>query len=243
MKGTDLLKILIWEFYNPKILKFRRRKRVVFNPEFRGINLGSGFSNPPHWLGIDGGASIYMLQRSPNFLVKLLYKSFDLASEMSFEEYVERGRSVKYLHHDIRNGLPLYDESVPNIYSSHFLEHLPKEDAVNVLNECFRVLKSGGMIRIMVPSLDEAAEEIRQALKEYEAGETDHIQKYVTQEQFGYIKEMSCHRWMYNAASLGEILANAGFKQVTECSRGTGRMIDVDKLDTRDGLVLEAVKE
>ena len=50
---------------------------------------------------------------------------------------------------DIEKGLPFDDESIDEIYTSHFLEHI--NDLNFVMEECFRVLKKGAEIIIVVP--------------------------------------------------------------------------------------------
>lgn len=50
--------------------------------------------------------------------------------------------------------IPFSDESFEVVYHSHLLEHIPKEDALRFMQECFRVLKSGGIIRVVVPDLE-----------------------------------------------------------------------------------------
>lgn len=49
--------------------------------------------------------------------------------------------------------LPFKDNSVSEIYCSHMLEHLDRKQALEFLQECKRVLKTGGSIRILVPDL------------------------------------------------------------------------------------------
>lgn len=58
---------------------------------------------------------------------------------------------------DLRKGIPLPDCSCTALYSSHVLEHLPLRDGLRMLHECFRVLKAGGTIRIVVPDLERIA--------------------------------------------------------------------------------------
>lgn len=53
---------------------------------------------------------------------------------------------------DITKGLPIDDNSVTAIYSEDFFEHIPQDKAVFVMNEIYRVLKSGGMVEIICPN-------------------------------------------------------------------------------------------
>ena len=55
---------------------------------------------------------------------------------------------------NILNGLPYSDNSFDVVYSSHFFEHLTQNQADFVLREIFRVLKRGGIVRIVVPDLE-----------------------------------------------------------------------------------------
>jgi len=51
------------------------------------------------------------------------------------------------------------DETFEVVYTSHFIEHIPRENLDFVLRECFRVLKPGGVIRIVVPDLENIVRE------------------------------------------------------------------------------------
>lgn len=53
--------------------------------------------------------------------------------------------------------LPLPDNNVLLVYSSHFLEHVPKKKVSAVLNEIFRILSPGGRVRLVLPDLEEMA--------------------------------------------------------------------------------------
>ncbi|MDR2855885.1 MAG: methyltransferase domain-containing protein [Methanomicrobiales archaeon] len=53
--------------------------------------------------------------------------------------------------------LPIPDASVDVIYSSHVLEHLTPDDTRRHLQECHRILKPKGIIRIVVPDLEKIA--------------------------------------------------------------------------------------
>jgi hypothetical protein len=58
---------------------------------------------------------------------------------------------------DIRQRLPFDDEAVDVIYHSHVLEHLTTHEGEALLRECARVLRRGGMMRVVVPDLERIA--------------------------------------------------------------------------------------
>lgn len=53
---------------------------------------------------------------------------------------------------DVTQRFPLPNDSVDCIYAEHLLEMFPAVDVVAILEECLRVLKRGGMIRLVVYS-------------------------------------------------------------------------------------------
>jgi SAM-dependent methyltransferase len=66
--------------------------------------------------------------------------------------------------HDVAEPLPFPDRSFDAVYHAHLLEHLPRERAAPLLRECFRVLKPGGIVRVVVPDLEQIAELYLRAL-------------------------------------------------------------------------------
>jgi predicted SAM-dependent methyltransferase len=54
---------------------------------------------------------------------------------------------------DVRRRIPFPDSSISCIYSSHTFEHFTYEESRAVARECFRVLRPGGILRIVVPDL------------------------------------------------------------------------------------------
>ncbi len=55
--------------------------------------------------------------------------------------------------------LPCPDNSLKLVYSSHFLEHIPYDDVRKFLAECYRVLAKEGVIRLVVPDLENICRE------------------------------------------------------------------------------------
>ena len=58
---------------------------------------------------------------------------------------------------DLQNGIPFPDASFDVVYHSHVLEHLPATTAPEMIRECIRVLRPGGVLRVVVPDLESIA--------------------------------------------------------------------------------------
>ncbi len=80
--------------------------------------------------------------------------------------------------HDIRKGLPFPDSSFQVCYSSHVLEHLTRTEAKSLLDECFRVLSSQGIIRVVVPDLEGIARSYLHTLEQVDSGNNVAILDY-----------------------------------------------------------------
>jgi Methyltransferase domain len=57
--------------------------------------------------------------------------------------------------HDLRRGIPYNDETYDLVYHSTMLSHLRPTDAVALTRECYRVLKPGGILRIVTEDLEQ----------------------------------------------------------------------------------------
>ncbi len=68
--------------------------------------------------------------------------------------------------------LPFEDSSVDCIYGSHIFEHVSILNSLKIFKECYRILKPGGIIRIVVP-------DARRSIEEYLAGNEDYFKKKI----------------------------------------------------------------
>lgn len=55
--------------------------------------------------------------------------------------------------HNLTSPFPWADNTVDAAYTSHTLEHMTLEQGKTFLKECFRVLRPGGILRVVVPDL------------------------------------------------------------------------------------------
>tara|TARA_B100000989_G_scaffold252477_1_gene200680 strand:+ start:1684 stop:2331 length:648 start_codon:yes stop_codon:yes gene_type:complete len=56
------------------------------------------------------------------------------------------------INHDLRKGIPMKDNTVDKIYTSHMFEHIPFNQLTKFIKECYRVLKVGGELSVCVPN-------------------------------------------------------------------------------------------
>jgi hypothetical protein len=105
------------------------------------LNLGCGARVIEGWINVDYGVGARFAKlpwfRAVNSRLKLFHSDWD----------------PRIFIHDLRRPFPWETETVGVVYSSHTLEHLSREEGLAFLGECQRVLRRGGIIRILVPDL------------------------------------------------------------------------------------------
>lgn len=80
--------------------------------------------------------------------------------------------------HDLTKGIPFEELSVDVVYHSHLLEHFSKEGAIAFLKECHRVLKNNGILRVVVPDLEQIVRLYLSNLDSALAGNADAAKRY-----------------------------------------------------------------
>lgn len=175
------------------------------------INIGCGQTNTKGWRNFDNSFSL-KLAKFP-LLVNLLMKLKLLnRAQYSFVQFavnnsIEFGNAAKRL--------PLQDKSVDVIYNSHMLEHLDQEEANKFLKETRRLLRPGGIIRIVVPDI---SRQVENYIKTGDANafiETTLLckprPKSFAQKMKYLIIGTRHHQWMYDGNSLCNLLDRHGF--------------------------------
>jgi predicted SAM-dependent methyltransferase/glycosyltransferase involved in cell wall biosynthesis len=147
---------------------------------------------------------------------------------------------------DVRRGLPYRDSSVDYIFSEHFIEHLLREEAIVFLEECYRTLKPGGVLRVATPDLDDL-------VRSY--GEDDWNQsEWIHRFGYGWIPNRCVmlnvtlraweHRHLFNAEDLKMVGHLAGFLIAKRCEVGKSSFAELSGLENRkDSVVVEFSKE
>lgn len=227
--------IIDWASLTLCHLRSRRQHHLRSSQGEVKLNLGSGLAVAPGWINID--ASLNSLVGSlPRMAIPICYRLSGANKYYSFREYSIGVGQHEFVHHDLTRGIPLRTSTVDYIYSSHFLEHLSCGQAAFLAGEMYRVLKSRGVARVVVPDLEHAF-----AL--YASGDkVEMLGRYFFVEVDG--SSLSRHRYMYDFGLLEDLLRNAGFATVSRRCCGQGVTPDLAMLESapKESLFVEATK-
>ena len=116
---------------------------------------------------------------------------------------------------DLRRKWPLRSGSAKYIFSEHVFEHFGYPDEIgHVLGECHRILRPGGVLRVIVPNaeryLQAYAEDDESFIREV-GGESASKLSVVNV----MMRENGFHKYAYDYDELERVLRTAGFKNVT----------------------------
>lgn len=133
---------------------------------------------------------------------------------------------------DLKSGIPLGSNSVDTIFVSHFLEHLdPFDECRDFLDDCFRILKSDGILRVVVPDFFLIAsiylEDPRSFFQEY-GFEKPWFDKARTWNRRLGISVMFDHKMLYDFLSLSEVLEDSGFIAITRVEHPSRGLLPAD---------------
>lgn len=207
------------------------------------LNIGCGLSVQEDWINIDNSFNA-KLAKHPRFKY-ILFKIGILPRDFYYVDWPQ-----DILTHNIKKGLPYNDEEVDYIFTSHFIEHLKKNEAEKFFDECLRVLKPDGLIRITTPDLQLL---VRTYQDEFEKGTVSASldlfnQIKSTEKRKNFLINLmttgSKHWMIYDELSLSSLLKSAGFREILKQRYREGEMPDIDFLDNRpdESLYMEARK-
>jgi SAM-dependent methyltransferase len=152
---------------------------------------------------------------------------------------------------DITKGIPLSDSSIEGIYSEHCLEHISFLSIESILGECFRVLRPGGTLRIIVPDGEIYLTGYSDLLRHKEAQELPYSYRDSKDGLYSPIISVNRifrdegHEFIYDFDCLEKLLLKTGFGQILKLSFGHGRVpsLLLDSSSRRiESLYIEATK-
>jgi predicted SAM-dependent methyltransferase len=123
---------------------------------------------------------------------------------------------------DLRDPLPLRSATVDVIYTIHTLEHLTHPELMSCLRECYRSLKYGATMRIVVPCFDCMIKDYLK--KDFVADHVWEIDPNLPLEDYTdlFIARVFYHdhKYLHNFTTLQKALIKAGFSNIINCGPG-----------------------
>lgn len=158
------------------------------------LNLGCGFATSAH-------PDVVNVDWSPYIRIRTNSLANAVANAILPEGRRSRLKSLsgKLVAHDLRKGIPYADNSVDVVYHSHMLEHIDRDGVPAFLKEVRRVLKEGGVHRIVVPDFEPLC---RAYVEHLDRVAGDPLERTSHDEYIARILEQSVRRWPSGLASL-----------------------------------------
>ena len=179
------------------------------------LHLGCGEVIGAHWENVDSSPNV-LLDNHP--LLRATLAAFLPASSRK-----RKFTGAAYL--DLRSKWPYQNATFDAVYSSHVFEHFSIDDGLHVLRESHRVLKPGGRIRFLLPTVEHevarylALKETREPLAATRFAQALHIFSSPPPGPHWYrlffrLYDKNIHKMLYDAESLQHYFADSGFVKV-----------------------------
>jgi SAM-dependent methyltransferase len=193
--------------------------------EARRLNLGCGTTSAPGWVNVDGSWAAWLSRHA--MLRRLLLSARLIPDRSSYERWPDN-----VIVRDLRKRLPFAAESFDAIYASHVVEHLYRADALQLLIECRRILRPGGVLRVVVPDLRAIVDEYLGgrrigAAEESRTGDAcERLNNRLMLRQarppdgplylrlYSFLGDFHSHKWAYDVPHLSALFEEAGFDGV-----------------------------
>ena len=152
---------------------------------------------------------------------------------------------------DVTQPLPWAENSAYYIFIEHCIEHVSCHQAIGFFEEAFRVLAPGGVLRVVVPSVEQIAAMGNQAYFDFtkKFGGDGTLKGALRAILFSH-----GHQMAWTASAMSTLLRYAGFEAVEQCQvgisrhsalrgvEGHGRVIG-DKFNKIESMCFEATKQ
>jgi predicted SAM-dependent methyltransferase len=202
------------------------------------LQYGAGYAGPTSWVNYDAHPMI-ILEKIP--FVKSIVKK---RGKFAFAKNIKYGNIVK--------GFKAYENRCEAVYCSHVLEHLTFEEFQIAIQNTHKLLKKGGIFRLVMPDLEDMCKQYLE-----HKNDPNRAINFVRNSGLGYekkglrhrVKQMvmySSHLWLWDYQSTEKILKEIGFKTVRRCEYHDSKLKafeEVENIDRfRNAIAIEAVK-
>lgn len=145
---------------------------------------------------------------------------------------------------DVRSPFPIKEHTFDYIYSEHMIEHLDFRSGVFMLKQCFRILKAGGVMRIVTPSIEFLLKVLSPNRSSFEQTYVDWSVQNFVPEAFAYTDAFFLnnfmrawgHRFIFDQKTLRYALEQAGFQRIADCEIGASEHPALSNLEFQERL-------
>lgn len=184
------------------------------------LQLGCFHQGLDGWVNTDITPNLF-IARVP-FASTILYR-LGVVNDQHYAWHREgRFKRVRYLN--VTGKFPYRAGIFDAVFCCHMLEHLDPRQARNMFTEVLRVLKPGGVFRVVIPDLE-------WTVSLYDAENPDRFLNAMYEHVGGSAK--NSHKWMYTKESLKRFFEEQGFVDIQNCAYREGSLPDVEKIDSR----------
>jgi predicted SAM-dependent methyltransferase len=146
---------------------------------------------------------------------------------------------------DFSRGLPFPAGGFSGIFCEHVLEHFDLEQGLDLLKECFRVLRPRGCLRLIVPDGETIIRSYLESPAELVA-RRNNGSPFAIDAVNSYFRQRYEHQYIYDWPMLVHQLEAAGFGEVRRVAYGQAVAVPELLLDDEtyawESLYVEAVK-
>ncbi|MCO6432451.1 MAG: methyltransferase domain-containing protein [Deltaproteobacteria bacterium] len=172
----------------------------------------------------------------------------DVNGGVGFNQIIAREQGSFFIRHNAETPLPLPDNSITLVHSEHFIEHVSISSAALWLSEIKRIVKPGGIIRLVTPDLARYiegyndpqqaffAEHWRILANHPQCREACYRSGIFAPRRAAMVNQIFYfwgHRWIYDFEEMVYLATLAGFDrdQVSHCSFHNGKEPELAALD------------
>jgi glycosyltransferase involved in cell wall biosynthesis/predicted SAM-dependent methyltransferase len=198
------------------------RVKEVRKPEkITKLNVGCGPLPFPGWINYDRTDVSGFL----NYLRQLQDVNYVNPDIRPLAKYLQAGGDIDVRQHDIRQKFIQHaDESVDLIYLGQVIEHInPIKDAPELMREFYRMLKPGGILRMVTPDLSILIDAYNKGeMNKFESEQPEFYKECTPSEQLAYImygtggehnawNNYEGHMFLYTKDSMERLIKKGGF--------------------------------
>lgn len=149
---------------------------------------------------------------------------------------------------DATRKMPFKDNTFDFVFCEHFIEHLSINDGLRFLRECYRILRTRGIIRITTPDLEKL---IKLYFGTNDSVKTQELAKIIYRQQasltpcemFNNYMHKWGHEFIYDKQFLGSILLKSGFTNLAFCRNRESKHESLRNLEGHEGCELVNLAE